>query len=173
LRQVEALQRNLGRTVASGYDGAVDYAVPVGRSQLSLGALVSYLAQRDYEFFQGEMPRHLAGTQGFPHWRGNAHLDATLGRWRVGYSLQYIGLQTQCLADLGDLAQTACFPIGSVLYHDLEAALNVRPGFKLSAGVLNLTDVDPPYIDVGGPNTDVGTYRLLGRSYYAALEYRL
>ena len=170
LQQVDALQRNLGRTVASGYDGALNYTFAVGGNQLSLGTLVSYLAQRDYALIQGEMPRHLAGSQGFPHWRGNAHLDATRGRWRVGYSLQYIGVQTQCLGELGDPPQTACFPIGSVLYHDLEAAINLRPGFRLSTGVLNLTNVDPPYIDVGGPNTDVGTYRLLGRSYYAALE---
>ena len=173
LRQVDALQRNLGRSVASGYDGALDYAVPAGRARLQFGALVSYLAQRDYELIRGEAARHLAGTQGFPHWRGNAHVDATLGRWRVGYAVQYIGVQSQCLAELGELAQTACFPIASVLYHDLEGAINLRPGFKLSAGVLNLTDVDPPYIDVGGPNTDVATYRLLGRSYYAALEYHL
>jgi outer membrane receptor protein involved in Fe transport len=165
LRQVDAPYRNLGGLVASGYDFAADFGFKAGRVRLSLGALATYLAQRDSEFLPGQEPLRLAGQEGFPHWRANAHIDAAWQAWRVGYSLQFIGEQSQCGYDFG------CAPVASVLYHDLEGSLTVAHAMELRAGVLNLTDRDPPYVDGGGPNTDTAAYRLLGRTYFAEVNY--
>jgi outer membrane receptor protein involved in Fe transport len=165
LRQVDAPYRNLGGLVASGYDLAADFGFEAGKARLSLGALATYLAQRDSEFLRGQAPLRLAGQQGFPHWRANAHIDAAWPVWRVGYSLQFIGEQSQCGYDFG------CAPVASVLYHDLEGSLTLAHAVELRAGVLNLTDRDPPYVDGGGPNTDTAAYRLLGRTYFAEVNY--
>jgi outer membrane receptor protein involved in Fe transport len=97
----------------------------------------------------------------------NAHIDAAWPVWRIGYSLQFIGQQSQCGYDFG------CAPVESVLYHDLEGSLTLAHSMELRAGVLNLTDRDPPYVDGGGPNTDTAAYRLLGRTYFVELHYQL
>jgi hypothetical protein len=55
--------------------------------------LATYLAQRDSEFLPGLQPLRLAGQEGFPHWRANAHIDAAWPVWRIGYSLQFIGAE--------------------------------------------------------------------------------
>ena len=166
LLQVDGLRRNLGRLVANGYDFSADYGFHAGRVTFDTGVLATYLETRDSEFVRGLPPVHLAGERSFPHWRGLGHIDASWAGWRIGYSMQYIGAQDQFNYDVG-----ANFPIHSVLYHDLEGSLALSSGVQFRAGVLNLTDKDPPYVQGGGPNTDVAGYRLLGRTYYAALHY--
>ena len=39
--------------------------------------------------------------------------------------------------------------------------------------ISNVTDEDPPYLNIAPANTDVATYRLLGRSYFLQLSYQL
>jgi hypothetical protein len=41
------------------------------------------------------------------------------------------------------------------------------------AGITNATDEDPPYLNITPGNTDVATYRLLGRSYFLELRYQV
>ena len=108
-----------------------------------------------------------AGEEAFPRWRANAHIEAVWSGWHVGYSVQFIGKQRQCGYDFG------CVPVDSILYQDLEGARTVARALELRAGVLNLTDRDPPYVDGGGPNTDTAAYRLLGRTYFVELHYGL
>jgi outer membrane receptor protein involved in Fe transport len=43
----------------------------------------------------------------------------------------------------------------------------------LQVGVTNLTNEDPPFVDTGDGNTQVATYRLLGRTYFAGIRYRI
>ncbi len=165
LLQVDVPYRNLGRLVASGYDFAADFDFQAGKTHLSLGAIATYLSQRDSEFLRRQEPLRLAGEEAFPYWRANAHVDAAWSRWRVSYSVQFIGEQRQCGYDFG------CVPVNSILYHDLEGTLTIKGVMELRAGILNLTDRDPPYVDGGGPNTDTAAYRLLGRTYFAEVHY--
>ena len=172
LQQVDVPYRNLGRSVASGYDIAGGFNFRAGSTRFDVGGAVTLLARRDSQLFRGGSTLRLAGTTGYPRWRANAHLDASTPGWRISYSLQFIGAQSQCESGLDQTSQIFCFPIATALYHDLDGAVKLLPDFELRAGVLNLTNRDPPYVNVGGPNTDVATYRLLGRTYFASLQYR-
>ena len=43
----------------------------------------------------------------------------------------------------------------------------------MRAAITNVTDEDPPFVNLASmPNTDAGTYRLLGRSYFLELRYQ-
>jgi iron complex outermembrane receptor protein len=45
-----------------------------------------------------------------------------------------------------------------------------RTGTNIALGFTNLTDEEPPFMDVGfNANTDPPTYRLFGRGYYLRL----
>lgn len=62
---------------------------------------------------------------------------------------------------------------GPVLYHDIH--FQWRPGmrWRLSAGIDNLTDIEPPFFaNADEANTDLGTYRALGTTFWLRLDFR-
>jgi outer membrane receptor protein involved in Fe transport len=62
--------------------------------------------------------------------------------------------------------------VEQVLYHDIEARFEVGNGLTLRAAITNLTDEAPPFVNMASPaNTDPGSYRLLGRSFFLELRY--
>ena len=59
------------------------------------------------------------------------------------------------------------YTVDAFLYHDVTATYNFDTGTTISAGITNLSDEQPPYIEPGNnANTDESTYRLFGRSYF-------
>ena len=63
--------------------------------------------------------------------------------------------------------------VDPVLYHDIEAGFKFDSGVTVRAAITNVTDEDPPYLNIAPANTDVATYRLLGRSYFLELRYQV
>ena len=63
--------------------------------------------------------------------------------------------------------------VDPVLYHDIEAGFRFDSGVTVRAAITNVTDEDPPYLNIAPANTDVATYRLLGRSYFLELRYQV
>ena len=64
--------------------------------------------------------------------------------------------------------------VDDVIYHDLEAGFDFDTGLTVRGAITNVLDQDPPYVNSNSiANTDVATYRLLGRTYFLELRYRL
>lgn len=65
------------------------------------------------------------------------------------------------------------FDVPSVMYHDLTASYVLPTNTTITAGVTNLFDEKPPYIEsaING-NTDESTYRLFGRSWFLSLNQK-
>jgi outer membrane receptor protein involved in Fe transport len=150
-------------------------ATPLGR--LQIGGLATYLARRDKEPFEGSVPVHDAGAfdvdsrQAFPHWRALGHVTWQRGPWQISYALQYIGGLTESVEPDETVFQHR---ISSVTYHDIEGAYELAGRGRLRLGVTNLTDRDPPFVNANSQaNTDAATYRLLGRTYFADIRFRL
>ena len=62
--------------------------------------------------------------------------------------------------------------VDAVLYHDVEGAYEFGTGLAVRAAISNVTDQDPPFVNgESAGNTDAGTYRLLGRTYFLELRY--
>ncbi len=62
--------------------------------------------------------------------------------------------------------------IDSQLYHDVVATYEFDFGTRISAGVTNFTDEEPPYIDLGfNAKTDPSSYRMFGMGYYLRLSH--
>jgi outer membrane receptor protein involved in Fe transport len=64
--------------------------------------------------------------------------------------------------------------IDSILYHDLVANYTFDEWrTTVTAGITNITDEPPPFIEVGfNATTDPSTYRLFGRGYYLRLSWK-
>ena len=98
----------------------------------------------------------------------------------VGYLGEYISeldADTFCNCDSdGDPSNnlpdgTYIQKIDAQLYHDIVASYTFEEtGTHVALGVTNLTDEEPPFIEIGfNANTDPSTYRLFGRGYYLRL----
>jgi iron complex outermembrane receptor protein len=177
LRQIDTLSSNFGRAVSSGYDFGASLAFDARQMHISAGMSGTYLARRDTQAYVGGATTRGAGQfvdffLAFPHWRGNAYIEARRPNWHVSYSLQFIGSYTGCGDGNQYLVDTDCYGVPSRLYHDVEGGMAVTGGLELRAGITNLTNAMPPFVDNANGNTAVATYRLLGRTYFAGIKYR-
>jgi outer membrane receptor protein involved in Fe transport len=63
--------------------------------------------------------------------------------------------------------------VDPILYQDIEAGFIFDSRVTVRVAITNVTDEDPPYLNIAPANTDASTYRLLGRSYFLELGYRV
>jgi iron complex outermembrane receptor protein len=175
---VSAIPRNFGNVVVSGIDMAASGITnrSFGRFKLSIQA--SYLARHDTQLFPGGDIIREAGTYStyaaaLPRWRSLAHVDFDRGPWHFSYSNQWIGGYTECnFVNFQD--GEYCRRVDDVFYQDVEAALTIRTSLTLRLGVNNLTNQQPPFLNFGtDANTDTSTYRLLGRTFFVAVRYKM
>ena len=79
---------------------------------------------------------------------------------------------------IGELDSPAYFfqdydqKIDSQFYHDIIVDYNFdRTGTTISAGITNVSDEAPPYLDEGfNAKTDPSTYRMFGQGYYIRIK---
>ncbi|MGH8309094.1 MAG: TonB-dependent receptor domain-containing protein, partial [Steroidobacteraceae bacterium] len=173
--------RNFGRLETRGVDLSVDVRSRAGAAHVNGRLLATYLARWDDQPFPGGEVFQRAGQLRFhdlprvlPRWRASGHLDWQSGRWTASYSAEYIGSFAEC----GDggifLLETDCRRVASEILHDIEGGYAFDSGFALRAGLTNLTDEDPPFVNNHlEASTDPGTYRMLGRTYFLQLRYAL
>ena len=111
-----------------------------------------------------------------PRWRASGHLDWRFGPWMASYAAEYIGSYSELVEPFppfGIEFEPFDRRVDPVLYHDIEAGFTFDSGVTVRAAITNVTDEDPPYLNISPANTDVATYRLLGRSYFLELRYQV
>jgi outer membrane receptor protein involved in Fe transport len=94
----------------------------------------------------------------------------------ASYAAEYIGSYSELVEPFPPFGiQFEPFDrrVDPVLYHDIEAGFTFDSGVTVRAAITNATDEDPPYVNIAPANTDVATYRLLGRSYFLELRYQV
>jgi outer membrane receptor protein involved in Fe transport len=99
----------------------------------------------------------------------------------LGYSAEYVGsyshlieplLLENSITQLGEPFEPYRQSIEPMLYHDVEGRYEFDNGITVRAAITNLTDEDPPFVNMASPaNTDPGAYRLLGRTFFLELRY--
>ena len=173
---VAAVNHNFGHRTLRGIDAALDGHWSTRLGGLSAELSASYLARWDEQAFAGGPIFHAAGRNdagALPRWRGTAHLDWHRRRWSLSYGVDYIGTMTESVEDFPPL-RIFFAPyrrtIPSMLVHDLELHYVWPHDIIVNAAVTNFTNKAPPFVNSGLPeNTDPGSYRLLGRTYFLGL----
>ena len=177
IRRVRSELQNIATETARGLDLGLQYGHELAGGRLRHDVLLSYVAERDLIAFPGAEP--FAGAGGFdpdsfgaiPEWKGNYRAVWTGRQLELGYGLDWV----DAIAESGgEVFPGTVRQAGSVLYHDLHAGWSFGESLRLRAGIDNVTDVQPPFL-ANGPvaNTDVGTYRLLGRTYWLRLDFSI
>lgn len=180
ISQVALLRRNFGRLETRGFDLAIDWKPETGRGQFHAQLAATYLEQWDDQPFPAGDVFHRAGWfiggRALPRWRAAGSVDWRMGRWTAGYAAEFIGSMKEPVRDgprFGTLFQPFVRPIASAWFHDLDFGFDFDNAVTLHAAILNATDEEPPFVDnVTLANTDVATYRLLGRTFHLELRYR-
>lgn len=134
---------------------------------------------------RNRVDRHLDGS---PYWRLRSNLSASWQRrdWGVSVGARYwSGLDEDCslLVRLGR-PERCSNPAGSpqnpggenrlddVWYVDLQARWDAPWDARLSAGVRNLFDQDPPVLSAGSENNFDPAYEIPGRFLYVSYAQR-
>lgn len=167
---------NVADQGAKGVDFEARYNFDSTFGQFNLGFLWSHLLERTKTPFDGADEQQLEGT----YTSVTAQDGGAYAEDKINYSVQWYrnNLSIGYLGEfIGGMDTTAVifsdyeYKIDSQLYHDLVVNYEfVDTGTKISAGVTNVTDEAPPYIDLGfNAKTDPATYRLFGRGYYVRL----
>jgi outer membrane receptor protein involved in Fe transport len=171
--------RNSGQLDVRGFDLALNWSAMTRIGELDSSLLATYLDRWDRQPFpDGEVYSYAgnfdAGAR--PRWRASGHIDWHSGPWLASYAAEYIGSYTERVQpwvlfhdEFGPFDRR----VDPVLYHDIEAGFKFDAGMSVRAVITNVTDEDPPYLNIAPANTDAATYRLLGRSYFLELRYEV
>ena len=180
---------NVAEQGANGIDTEVRYSWTTDVGDFEASLLWSHLLERtkvaspiaDEDDLSGRYTDPTAEDGGaYAQDKANISLQWFWNDLSIGYLGEFIsGLDadTFCNCDSdGDPSnneadgETYIQDIDSYFYHDIVASYSWDTGTRVSVGITNITDEEPPFIETGfNAGTDPPTYRLFGMGYYLRL----
>ena len=174
----DSLHANFGEPEVRAFDFAIDWSTMTRIGELNSRLLATYLDRWDSSRFPAARCIHTRAIS----MRRPAALARVgtprlaLRAWMASYAAEYIGSYSEHVEPwppFGIEFEPFDRRVDPVLYHDIEAGFKFDSGVTVRAAITNVTDEDPPYLNIAPANTDVATYRLLGRSYFLELRYQV
>ena len=122
-----------------------------------------------------------AGTTSEPEWRINSQIGWQAERWETTLTVRYLG-ETEDLIGGRDTENFSCAvnpsvaaePVDSYLELGLRGLYRLSDRAELSAGIINLTDEEPPLSQLAAgtwPWFDQALYDPRGMRFYVNLNY--
>ncbi|WP_444906353.1 TonB-dependent receptor domain-containing protein [Microbulbifer sp. SSSA008] len=177
IENVLNVDQNVAEQGASGIDFETRYTLDTEIGQWEASLLWTHLLERTKTAYPGAEEENLEGRYTDPTAEdGGAYAENKINYslswyWNelsVSYRGEYISALDADVSYVDHIQK-----IDAQLYHDLVASYDFSNGTSVSGGITNLTDEEPPYIDVGfNASTDPATYRLFGRGYYLRLNHK-
>lgn len=164
-------QLNVADESAAGIDTEFKWNYPSEYGDIRASVLWTHLLKREQIQFAGNPVDEFVGRftgSAFAEDKANVSLQWTQGEWSVSYLGEYIsGLEGGTGFGL-DYTQM----IPSQYYSDIVASYTYDSTIMVTAGITNITDEAPPFIDVGfNGKTDPSTYRMFGQGYFLRLKW--
>ena len=162
--------QNIGQTNTAGYDINVAYVFEGLGLDWKAGLDTSILEEYE-EFDQDGVAVDYrgfitGGAGAYAKLKTNFNLTATGDSWSATYEARYIdGMDSFACKD--DPSECYAPSVDSVIYHDISATYDLTSNVRLSGGVNNVLDEEPPYYSGNNDsNTDPYTYDVLGRYFF-------
>lgn len=170
--RVSTQQMNAARFLARGVDYGLNYRRQFGPGFLRFGLKATRLIQKQMQGVPGieESTSYQEGGRGDPVWRGTLITGYTLGDFDLTMYNRYTG---SAIHDRNRASEEsyADDEIPAVRYTDLSAGWHVNDNVRVTAGVTNLTDKEPPFLP-GLYMGEEGRYDIVGRAYFVSLSTR-
>jgi iron complex outermembrane receptor protein len=168
---------NIGSLTASGVDIQAQYFLDFAKGRLGFNLNSTYLNENE-ELIDASDPSSLdvrVGEISDPEWRTVLTTSYSRDAWDLRLTTRYVG---EAKVDVG-ISDEALDrnDVSSRIYIDVNAGFDIADNFRISGGINNLTQEDPPKV-VGsdllnpvfiGAN---GHYENLGRYYHVTAKYR-
>lgn len=163
-------QLNLSEFTAEGIDVEMRWSRDTSMGMFTAAVIWTHLLERNQIQFEGSPEDEFAGQfagASFPEDKANVSLRWVKDDWSVAYLGEYIS----------ELENSATFIPSYIQKIDAQYYSDVTVNYtfesvRVTAGVSNLTDEAPPYIDGGfNASTDPSTYRMFGRGYFLRLNW--
>jgi outer membrane receptor protein involved in Fe transport len=167
---------NVAQQGAEGVDTEIRYRLGTDSGQLEFAFLWSHLLERTKTPSPGAPEQDLSAR----YTDITAEDGGAYARDKINYSVQWqinnltIGYLGEYISALDADTFCNCGPvvpyiqkIDSYLYHDIVLNYDFGMGSQISFGATDITDEEPPFIEIGfNATTDPSTYRMFGRGYY-------
>jgi outer membrane receptor protein involved in Fe transport len=170
---------NVAEESAAGIDTEFRWNYPSEMGDLRATLLWTHLLEREQVQFAGNPVDDFIGTNNaglgvFAEDKANITFQWTLGDWSISYLGEYIsGLESGTGFGFPDANEPDGLykqQIDAQYYSDIVASYTYD-SVTVTAGITNITDEAPPYIDTGSAKSDPATYRLFGQGYYVRLKW--
>ena len=181
LQLVTSTNLNVGERRVQGIDFSLVYRLPRRDwGQFSTDLNLSYIDEYTLQLDRADATLNLAGTfrdpasegvGGIPRVKGNLGLQWAKQRWRGNYEMHFVSEMDEQIP-----SSDRNRDIDSWLVHDVQFSyvFNLLSGLRVSLGVDNLTDQDPPFAaSAFNDNYDARSHDLKGRYWYAKLSQRI
>jgi iron complex outermembrane receptor protein len=162
---LDARNQNLGNVKTTGLDLQSDYRMTTGFGNLNLHGGVTYLIDYEYQdFANGPYNKNVGryvGVGPIFRWQGNAALAWDQGPWGAGVAARYKS---------GYADYDPSNKVSSYTLVDVFGSWSPLPNLRLTLGVRNLFDRDPPFSnqqETFQGNYDPRFTDPVGRTYYA------
>jgi iron complex outermembrane receptor protein len=164
--QINSGYENLADRSVEGLDFGVRYVIPTDTmGSFSLDANSSWLYKFDEVPMPGEPVVEYAGTYSMPEWRGSASVYWDYKKLSFGVTANYTGQYDQYY-------MASSKYIDAQLTYDLQASYELPYNSRLTVGVENVLDEDPPFSDSDSEGYDTSLYDARGRFVYAQLSVK-
>ena len=110
------------------------------------------------------------GDISHPKWKANTGITYSNGGFSGTVRWRYIGGMVHVDRVINPAATTAGVPAFS--YFDLDAHYAFNEHFSIGAGVTNLTDKAPPYVNSAALRTDSALYDIIGRTWFVSAKVK-
>jgi len=177
IRDIIDANVNVASQTGEGVDTEIRYNFDTSVGQFELSMLWAHMLERQKVPLPGDPATDLLGQHtdstsedggSYPEDKWNFSARYHRGDFTVSYLAEYVS----------DISATAkyndyTYKVDSIMYHDLvfDYTLDAVGETRLTAGVTNLTDEAPPYIDPAfNANTDPTTYRMFGMGYFLRIS---
>ena len=174
---------NLSAMTAKGIDFEANYTFEALSGEFYLNLSWSHFLEREnqvvdykFDFAMEDLNGQFENDNSYATDKVNFTANYTLDNLNLSYAAYFIsGLEYDDLLYYGSTPNDAndqsqgnhMYNVDSILYHDITASYSFDTGTTISAGVTNLTDEEPIYIEPAqNGNTDESNYRLFGRSWF-------
>ncbi|HQY37068.1 MAG TPA: TonB-dependent receptor [Pseudomonadota bacterium] len=181
-----ALAANNGTLTQEGYDVTFDYRFDTSYGKFRVNWASTYISEYITEIPLGSGPLSVVGNyfQFFPVWRLKSNIDLNwqYGDWGATFGARYLSaLDESCTsAVLAGVPEVCSDPDGTptfggpeneiddTWYFDIQGAWDTPWNGRITAGINNLFDEDPPISYSAFANSFDPQYELPGRFWYAS-----
>lgn len=181
LTLVSATSLNVGKRTVNGVDLSLTYRLPnrtwgQWSTALDMAYINEYSLQLDRESstinLEGEFIDPASeGVGGIPQLKGTLGVQWARQRWRGSYDIHFVSEMRETIP-----SSTRRRDIDDWMVHDVQVSyvFNVARGLRMSLGIDNVLDKDPPFAaSAFNDNYDGRSHDLRGRYWYAKLSQRI